>query len=55
MNKSRGINTLAELMGNSPEVIRRHYRKAILLNSAEAYWKILPSTKTVSNTHKKAA
>ena len=55
LNKSRGINTLAELMGNSPEVIRRHYRKAILLNSAEAYWKILPPTKGMSNAYKKAA
>ena len=36
MNKSRGINTLAELMGNSPEVIRRHYRKAIGLAHPDA-------------------
>ena len=41
-HKSRGINTLAELMGNSPAIIGRYYRQARPAGKAEAYWKILP-------------
>lgn len=42
-NKSRGINTLAELMGNSPSIIARYYRQARPVGKAEAYWNILPA------------
>lgn len=34
---------LAELMGNSVDVIKAHYRRPILQSQAEAYWSILPS------------
>lgn len=34
---------LAELMGNSPEIIRAHYRRPVLESEAKKYWKIVPS------------
>lgn len=33
---------LAEIMGNSESVIRKHYRRAVPANVAQSYWKILP-------------
>jgi integrase/recombinase XerD len=33
---------LSEIMGNSPAVIRRHYRRAIPLDEARAFWSLLP-------------
>jgi integrase len=31
---------LAEIMGNSPAIIRKHYKRALPINDAEAYFKI---------------
>jgi len=31
---------LAEIMGNSPAIIRKYYKRAIPINDAEAYFKI---------------
>lgn len=36
------INALAVQMGNSPEVIESHYRKAVRPKEARRYWAILP-------------
>jgi integrase len=33
----------AEEMGNSPAVISKHYRRAVLPSEAEEYWNILPT------------
>jgi integrase len=33
---------LAELMGNSPAVIKKHYRREILPQVAEAFWRLRP-------------
>ena len=38
----RGLNTLERLMGNSAEVLRKHYIKALAPKEADAYWEILP-------------
>jgi integrase len=35
---------LAELMGNSPEIIRVHYRRPVLAAVAKKYWEITPET-----------
>lgn len=32
---------LSEIMGNTPEIIRRHYRKAVPVDAAKAFWAIL--------------
>ena len=53
--KSRGVNTLAELMGNSPEVIRRHYQRALPAGVANQYWKIKPSIQSHDSTQSIAA
>jgi integrase len=39
----RGLNALERLMGNSVEVLRKHYIKALAPKEAVAYWEILPS------------
>jgi integrase len=36
------INALAVQMGNSPEVIEKHYRKAVRPKEAHRYWAITP-------------
>ncbi|MDC0307331.1 hypothetical protein OAL17_00060 [bacterium] len=41
-HSERGLNKLERLMGNSVEVLRKHYIKAIAPKEAEAYWEILP-------------
>ena len=41
-HSERGLNTLERLMGNSVEVLRKHYIKALAPKEAEAFWKILP-------------
>jgi integrase len=38
------INALAVQMGNSPEVIEKHYRKAVRPKEAHRYWAISPTT-----------
>lgn len=43
--KHKNISALAEEMGNSPEVIRRHYRRAIRDSEVEAFWAIKPLEK----------
>ena len=43
-HSERGLNKLERLMGNSVEVLRKHYIKAIAPKEAEAYWGILPPT-----------
>ena len=40
--KFKDINLLAAEMGNSPEVIERHYRKAVREKEGKQYWAILP-------------
>jgi hypothetical protein len=40
--KHKNISELAEEMGNSPDVIRRHYKRAIRDRDVEAYWSIRP-------------
>ena len=42
--KNRDITHLAEEMGNSPEVIRKHYRRAIPADEADRFWSITPLT-----------
>ena len=37
---------LAEIMGNSPAIIRKHYKRAIPVNDAEAYFQITLDKKT---------
>ncbi len=50
---------LAEIMGNSPAIIRKHYKRAIPVNDAEAYFKIsienLISVNPLNETHSVAA
>ena len=41
-HSERGLNALERLMGNSVEVLRKHYIKALAPKEAEAYWEILP-------------
>ena len=36
-------NQLAELIGNSAEIIGRHYVKPVTNRDAEAFWKLLPN------------
>jgi integrase len=36
---------LAELMGNSIQIIRRHYRRAVPKLAAEQFWKLRPEAK----------
>jgi integrase len=36
------INALAVQMGNSPEMIERHYRKAVTPKEAHRYWQVKP-------------
>jgi len=36
-------NQLAELIGNSAEIIGRHYVKPVISKDAEAFWKLLPN------------
>ena len=43
--KHKNINMLAEEMGNSPEVIRRHYKRAIPAEEVGPYWAIRPIPK----------
>src|SRR5262249_33199011 len=38
------INALAVQMGNSPEVIERHYRKAVRPKEAHRYWALTPDS-----------
>jgi integrase len=40
--KHKNISELAEEMGNSPEVIRRHYKRAIRDKEVSAFWGIRP-------------
>lgn len=40
--KHRNISELAEEMGNSPDVIRRHYKRAIRDREVEEFWAIRP-------------
>ncbi len=40
--RHKNISELAEEMGNSPEVIRRHYKRAIRDKEVEAFWAIKP-------------
>ena len=42
-HSERGLNALERLMGNSVEVLRKHYIKALAPKEAKAYWEILPS------------
>ena len=42
-HSGRGLNALERLMGNSVEVLRKHYIRAIAPKEAKAYWEILPS------------
>jgi hypothetical protein len=37
---------LAELMGNSVDVIKKHYRRAIPRTEAEKFWQIRPDGKS---------
>lgn len=53
--RHKGIHMLAELMGNSAEVIKRHYRRAIPTTLANNFWTILPPVETQDNAQKKAA
>ena len=49
---------LAEIMGNSPAIIRKHYKRAIPVNDAEAYFQITLDKKMcnpVSEKHSVAA
>jgi hypothetical protein len=39
---------LAEIMGNSTDVIREYYRKPIKPGVAEKYWRIFPAPRTIS-------
>lgn len=41
--KTPNIYELAEEMGNSPEVIRKHYKKAIPMAEVVVFWSILPT------------
>jgi len=49
------INGLAVQMGNSPEVIERHYRKAVRPKDAHRYWAISPTTVQDNQERKIAA
>lgn len=40
--KSKDIAHLAEEMGNSPEVIKKHYKRAIPVDEVERFWAITP-------------
>jgi integrase len=40
------INALAVQMGNSPDIIERHYRQAVRPKEAHRYWAITPDTLT---------
>jgi hypothetical protein len=42
-------------MGNSPEVIRRHYQRALPAGVANQYWKIKPSIQSHDSTQSIAA
>ena len=46
--KHKNISELAEEMGNSPEVIRRHYKRAIRDKEVNAFWAIRPLPTTSS-------
>ena len=41
-------NQLAELIGNSAEIIGRHYVKPVTKKDAEAFWKLLPRSDSIS-------
>ena len=41
--KTPNIYELAEEMGNSPEVIRKHYKKAIPAAEVAVFWSIMPT------------
>lgn len=41
--KNSDIFKLAEMLGNSPDVIRRHYKGLMTAKEADAYWSIYPS------------
>ena len=43
--RTPNINALAEEMGNSAEVIRKHYKKAIPAEELAEFWKIMPLEK----------
>lgn len=43
---------LAELMGNSVQVIKKHYRRAIPRAEAEAFWKLSPAKDLLSQPSK---
>ena len=50
------VNKLNNLMGHtSPEMLWRHYHKAVTRKQAEAFWKIEPPTKTKSKIVRLAA
>jgi hypothetical protein len=38
---------LCELMGNSPAVLKKHYRKLVPEQEAAKFWEILPEGRTV--------
>ena len=37
------VNKLALEMGNSPQVIEKHYKRAVKPKEAHRYWEIMPS------------
>ena len=41
--KHKNANELALLMGNSAEMIFRHYRQVVSPNEAERFWSIAPN------------
>lgn len=41
--KHQNISQLAEEMGNSPEVIRKHYKRAIPADEVSEFWEIMPN------------
>jgi integrase len=43
--KHNDIYKLAEMLGNSPAVIKRHYRGLMTASEAEDYWNITPESK----------
>jgi integrase len=48
IHRDRG--RLAEEMGNSLSVVRRHYRKAIPRHTAQQFWELAPKTKPAKPT-----
>jgi integrase len=42
MAQTRNASTVAEEMGNSPNIVRTHYQNLVSPEVAPAYWKVLP-------------